>query len=75
MSMGQLVRDIELYSSRADIHVVAPLCPLGISVFDFSQTDQLLQRAYQQTLIWIEKGGLVHTGVPGSLQAHTHPAR
>ncbi|VVO25046.1 patatin-like phospholipase family protein [Pseudomonas fluorescens] len=75
MSMRQLVRDIELYSPRADIHVVAPLCPLGISVFDFSQTDLLLRRAYEQTQDWIGKGGLVRTGVPGSLQAHTHHPR
>ncbi len=74
MSMRQLVRDIELYSPRASIHVVAPLCPLDASVFDFSQTDQLLQRAYQSTQTWIEGGGLIHTGVPDSLQAHTHHA-
>ncbi|MBD8089859.1 patatin-like phospholipase family protein [Pseudomonas fluorescens] len=72
MSMRQLVRDIELYASRASIHVVAPLCPLNASVFDFSQTDQLLQRAYQSTQTWIEKGGLIRTGVPDSLQAHIH---
>jgi NTE family protein len=51
---------------------VAPLCPLDASVFDFSQTDQLMQRAYQSTQTWIEEGGLIRTGVPGSLQAHTH---
>lgn len=72
MSMRQLVRDIELYTPRAAIHVVAPLCPLDASVFDFSQTDQLMQRAYQSTQTWIEGGGLIRTGVPGSLQAHTH---
>ncbi|MGE7957319.1 patatin-like phospholipase family protein [Pseudomonas sp. NPDC089530] len=74
MSMRQLVRDIELYSPQAAIHVVTPLCPLGISVFDFSQTDQLLHRAHQQTLAWVEEGGLRRTGVPGALQAHTHAA-
>ncbi len=72
MSMRQLVRDIELYASLASIHVVAPLCPLNASVFDFSQTDQLLQRAYQSTQTWIEEGGLIRTGVPDSLLAHTH---
>ncbi|MFL1526299.1 patatin-like phospholipase family protein [Pseudomonas sp. O230] len=72
MSMRQLVRDIELYSPRASIHVVAPLCPLDASVFDFSQTDQLLQRAYHTTQTWIEGGGLIRTGIPDSLQAHTH---
>lgn len=72
MSMRQLVRDIELYAGRASIHVVAPLCPMDASVFDFSQTDQLLQRAYQSTQEWIEEGGLIRTGVPDSLRAHTH---
>jgi len=74
MSMRQLVRDIELHSPQAAIHVVAPLCPLGISVCDFSQTEQLLQRAHQQTLAWVEEGGLIRTGVPGALRAHTHAA-
>lgn len=74
MSMRQLVRDIELYNPRAAIHVVAPLCPLDASVFDFSQTDQLMQRAYLSTKTWIEGGGLIRTGVPESLQAHTHHA-
>lgn len=74
MSMRQLVRDIELYAPRADIHVVAPLCPLDASVFDFSQTGQLLQRAYTSTQAWIEGGGLIRTGIPDSLQAHTHHA-
>ncbi|WP_138739452.1 patatin-like phospholipase family protein [Pseudomonas sp. GW101-3H06] len=72
MSMRQLVRDIELFSSRANIHVVAPLCPLGVSVFDFNQTELLLQRAYAQTISWLEAGGLESSGVPDSLQAHTH---
>ena len=72
MSMRQLVRDIELYSTRVAIHVVPPLCPLDASVFDFNQTDQLLQRAYQSTQSWIEAGGLIHVGIPDSLRAHTH---
>jgi NTE family protein len=72
MSMRQLVRDIELYRTRAAIHVVPPLCPLDASVFDFNQTDQLLQRAYQSTQAWIEEGGLVRDGIPDSLLAHTH---
>ena len=72
MSMRQLVRDIELYKARAAIHVVPPLCPLDASVFDFNQTDQLLQRACHSTKTWIEGGGLIRVGVPDSLLAHTH---
>lgn len=72
LSMRQLVRDIELYASRVAIHVVDPLCPLGVSVFDFNQTEALLQRAYRQTLDWVEQGGLQRRGVPDALQAHSH---
>ncbi|MGC5700962.1 patatin-like phospholipase family protein [Pseudomonas sp. NFXW11] len=72
LSMRQLVRDIELYGARVAIHVVDPLCPLGVSVFDFKQTEQLLQRAYRQTLDWVEQGGLQRRGVPAALQAHSH---
>lgn len=72
MSMRQLVRDTELYAARAAIHVVAPLCPLGVSVFDFGQTAELLQRAREQTRLWLDAGGLEQSGVPDSLQAHHH---
>lgn len=72
MSMRQLVRDIELYSPRAAIHVVPPLCPLDTSVFDFKQTGQLVQRAYESTQLWIKEDGLFSVGVPHTLQEHTH---
>lgn len=72
ISMGQLVRDIELHAAQASIHVVAPLCPLGVSVFDFSHTAQLLHRAHQQTRAWLAAGGLERSDIPGSLVAHHH---
>ncbi|MOA48126.1 hypothetical protein D3C78_1708260 [compost metagenome] len=72
MSMRQLVRDIELHASSASIHVVAPLCPLDVSLFDFSQTAELLQRAQRQTRKWLAAGGLERGGVPGALEAHHH---
>lgn len=72
MSMRQLVRDIELYAAHAHIHVAAPLCPLGVSVFDFSQTRSLIERAKLQTRTWLDSGGLEQTGVPDSLRAHSH---
>lgn len=72
MSMRQLVRDIELHAMHAKIHVAAPLCPLGVSVFDFTQTRSLIERAYLQTQAWLESGGLQETGVPDSLRAHSH---
>lgn len=72
MSMRQLVRDIELHAQQARIHVAAPLCPLGISVFDFTQTCELIERARLQTQAWMTTGGLEQTGVPDGLRAHIH---
>lgn len=72
MSMRQLVRDIELHAANAEIHVAAPLCPLGVSVFDFTQTRSLIERAHQQTQAWLAAGGLDQTGIPDSLRAHSH---
>ncbi|MFU4581401.1 patatin-like phospholipase family protein [Pseudomonas aeruginosa] len=73
MSMRQLIRDIELHDRRVRIHVAAPLCPLGVSVFDFTQTRDLIERARVQTQAWLRTGGLDQTGVPDSLRAHSHP--
>lgn len=75
VSMGQLARDIELHAAQARIHVVAPLCPLGVSVFDFSQTERLLRRAQRQTRAWLRVGGLERIGVPGEMKTHYHAVR
>ncbi|MDH1932810.1 patatin-like phospholipase family protein [Pseudomonas sp. GD03696] len=72
MSMRQLIRDIELHDRQVRIHVAAPLCPLGVSVFDFTQTRDLVKRARVQTQAWLRAGGFDQTGVPDSLRAHSH---
>jgi NTE family protein len=73
MSMRQLVRDIALHQAHARIYVAAPLCPLGVSVFDFSQTHSLIERAQQQTQAWLDQGGLQRAGIAEALLAHSHP--
>ncbi|WP_223528675.1 patatin-like phospholipase family protein [Pseudomonas sp. GL-R-19] len=72
MSMRQLVSDIEHFRTFASLHIVPPLCPVDVSVFNFDQTESLLQRAYEQTLRWLERGGLERTKVPGALTIHSH---
>ena len=75
VSMRQIVRDIELVADRAHIHVSPPLCPLGVSVFDFSRTRELIERARDQTDQWLADGGLERSEVPGALRAHLHDAQ
>lgn len=72
MSMRQLVSDIEHFRTLTSLHIVPPLCPVEVSVFNFVQTESLLQRAYIQTLWWLDGGGLERTKVPGALTIHSH---
>ena len=72
MSMRQLVSDIEHFRTLTSLHIVPPLCPVDVSVFNFDQTESLLERAYTQTLRWLERGGLERTKVPGALTIHSH---
>lgn len=66
-SMRQLDAELERLSDRARITIVPPLCPLAVSVFDFSHTDALIKRAASQTSDWLEAGGL---GRSGPLHVH-----
>ncbi|MBX3689810.1 patatin-like phospholipase family protein [Dokdonella sp.] len=75
-SMRQLDRDTERFAQRARITIVPPLCPLDVSVFDFSQTAALIDRTARQTRDWLAGGGMDQHGpldVP-LLHHHGHHA-
>lgn len=77
-SMGQLDRDVARFAPQVPITIVPPLCPVRISMFDFSQTDALIKRAARQTTAWLRDGGLETVGplhVPLAHHDHSHPAR
>jgi NTE family protein len=71
----QLVRDLEFYSTRAQIYVVPPLCPLDVSPYDYTQCAQLIERAAQKTRAWLSDGGLERALIPGELREHAHVER
>lgn len=71
-NMRQLDEDVRRFASQARITVVPPLCPLAVSVFDFSQTAFLINRAAAQTRNWLKKGGLERTGPLRVPLAHHH---
>ncbi|SDY84419.1 NTE family protein [Collimonas sp. OK242] len=68
----QLVSDLERWASHAAIAVVAPLCPLDVSPYDYSQCGLLIDRAAAETRRWLEAGGLDSHDIPGSLRPHSH---
>lgn len=69
----QLVNDIERFRASAEIIVVPPLCPVGVSSHDFSHAGALIAKAEAATARWIAQGSLADAGtIPGSLMPHVH---
>jgi NTE family protein len=71
-NMRQLDRDVGRYAGQARITIVPPLCPLAASVFDFSHTDSLIERAANQTRDWLAAGGMDSSGPLHVPLAHHH---
>jgi NTE family protein len=70
--MRQLLSDIEHFSSRAEVVVLPPLCPVTVSSYDFSQTADLVHRAEAKTRLWLQTKGLQSAGAPHELLPHHH---
>jgi NTE family protein len=71
----QLVADIEHFSSRVEIRVVPPLCPVRGAMYDFTQVGSWIDRAYASTREWIRNGGLSEgRETPQPLLPHSHEA-
>jgi len=68
----QLVVDLERWSSRAQIVVAPPLCPLDCSPYDYSHGAELIDRAAASTRAWIERDGLNSPSIPHQLIEHQH---
>jgi NTE family protein len=70
----QLRVDIERLRSRAELHVVPPLCPISVGPHDFRLTGEWIERAAVSTRQWLDGGGLERTDVPVELGFHLHEA-
>ena len=68
----QLISDLALVSSRLEVSIVPPLCPLACSAYDFSHSASLIERAEASTRAWLKGGGLDNREVPGEMRMHTH---
>jgi NTE family protein len=68
----QMVRDLRELGGKVDVFTVPNLCPLDVSPYDFSRSDQLIEQAAEHTRKWIEGGGLSRPEIPNSLLPHTH---
>ena len=62
--MQQLAQDTELYSQRAQIITVPPICPMAVSPYDFSNAGKLIDMAARSTSRWLEGRPLGASGPP-----------
>ncbi len=69
---GQIVKELETLDPSIDFHVVPSLCPVANSAYDFSRTEQLIERASQQSRAWLLGGGLTRSDIPDALRPHDH---
>lgn len=68
----QLLSDLRRLPAELAVRVVPPLCPLARSAYDFSGTDELIERAASSTRRWLERGGLDDDALPHELEPHAH---
>jgi len=69
----RLITDVAQLSSRCDIRVLPPLCPLSVSSVDFHHGSELIDRARDATRRWLEQGGEHQVHPEQILSLHRHP--
>ncbi len=68
----RLKSDMEKYGDSSEIIVLPCLCPLDISIFNFSRTDELIARSEKNITQWIQNGGMERKSDPEILRPHYH---
>src|SRR5436189_212841 len=68
----QLVDELEGLGPAIEYYVVPPLCPLVGSPYDFSRTDDHIDRAIRVTDAWLAQSGLEQGGIPDEMRPHSH---
>jgi NTE family protein len=68
----QLISELEGLDPAIEYFVVPPLCPLVGSPYDFSRTDDHIDRAIKNTERWLDQGGLERVGIPEEMRPHGH---
>lgn len=74
LTQQRLIHDVTAFADQAELHVLPPLCPLGISSADFGRAAELIERARRATGDWLDGGrdNLAHPERFLTLHHHTH---
>ena len=68
----RLMTDMAKYAASTEIIALPTLCPLDVSIFNFSRTEELIQRSEANISKWIQEGGMEKGGNPEILRPHYH---
>lgn len=74
LTQQRLIHDVIAFAEHAELHVLPPLCPLGISSADFNHARELTDRSRRATSSWLDGGRdrLAHPERFLSLHQHTY---
>ena len=68
----RLISDVQALQESVTLRVAPPLCPLAVSPVDFSHTAELVQRARESTLRWLDQPAAADQSRHLRLHSH-HP--
>ncbi len=72
MQYKKMATDFDLFKNQVTLRLVPTLCPLTVSSHDFSHSEELIQRSYEQTQNWLKRGSLEHEDLPIIMHFHSH---
>jgi NTE family protein len=73
--MRRLIVEVEVLRERAELIVLPPPCPLAVAPIDFSHTDELIRRGYEDSRDYLAAAEAGHAPVPLSMTMHDHRLR
>jgi NTE family protein len=73
--MRRLLVEVELLRDRAELIVLPPPCPLAVTPIDFSHTDELLRRGYEDSRNYLDAAEAGNAPVPLPMTMHDHRDR
>ena len=74
LTTRQLAAELDSLGESAEWHILPTEGPVGGSPFDFSRSSELLERAYCNTLRWIDEGGLDRSVIRTAYRMPKHAA-
>lgn len=70
--MQRLLLEVELLRDRAQLVILPPPCPLTIPPIDFSHTDELIRRGYEDASDYLDRAAAGQAPVPLQMAMHGH---